>query len=214
MKESHPCSGTLSKGVIMPIKISQTLLMAIAVQFLFATPVAAFDLGENLVLRIQIRTNGKIRIVNGAPLTDIKNAFVIDSMQHSFRNAPYSFAFYDSLSSPVNGNFSLADSTMFVVDFRTNKSGFYRIIPSLCNALNAAISDSSFAMTRTIFVPDSSGQQRALVISFHYKGFIEADLASFNEKAGFGKYRLYFPSDVSESALRNELIAVGVQFAQ
>lgn len=175
---------------------------------------SALDLNPALYLRTQNRANGSASVVQGAQLSAIKSSFSIDSMRVSFRNAPYAFAFYDSLNTPVTGNFSLADSALFIVDFRTNISGFYRILPSLWNALNTVIADSSYAILRTVFVPDTTGQQRASVIAFHYKGFIEADMENYTERLGFGKYRLYFPSGIIETALRNELQAAGIQFAQ
>lgn len=195
-------------------KSKNTILYSVYILVIVVFSSSALNLNSALLLRIQTRANGSTSVVQGTQLSVIISSFTTDSMRVSFRNAPYAFAFYDSLNAPISGNFSLADSALFVVDFRTNISGFYRILPGLWDALNAVIMDSSYATMRTVFVPDTTGQQKASVIAFHYKGFIEADMENFTERPGFGKYRLYFPIGVNETTLSNELQAAGVQFAQ
>jgi hypothetical protein len=82
----------------------------------------------------------------------------------------------------------------------------------LWNALHTAASDSGYAIVRTVYVPDTTGLARASVIAFHYNGFLNAVMDNFNERAGFGKYTLYFSPSVNEAVLRNKLQAAGIQF--
>lgn len=174
----------------------------------------AFDLNEGWLMRVNTRENGNTSIIQGTRLNAIKSAFLTESMRSPFRNAPYIYTFYDSLSTPVNGNFNLADSVLYIVDFRTKTSGFYCIHPGLWNALNAVINDSVYANVQTIFLPDSIDQTKVCAIAFHYKGFIEADMKNFTDRVGFGKYHLHFPQNINETNLRKELQNFGVQFAQ
>lgn len=171
-----------------------------------------FTFSDNLSLRIHYRGIDRYSIPDSATTATIKSNMNFTADCRRFPNPTFSFAFYDSASVTITGNFNIADSVMFLSDLKERKSYFKKVPTGLWNALYSVIADSTFANKDTVFVPDSIGQELVTAKVYEYKGFIVPEMSTFDERHGYIKFLLYYPPSANVSALRNAMSGIGVLF--